>query len=234
MLSHLQIPLIFKTLEAPKFNVVVTRNTDVNNHLIIESTVTALSDLTIEANELVIHTAILERGIVAEEGLPSGTYNSVLKKMLPDAAGHNIGKVFNKGEIEQFSVTWEGKNIYDSDSLSIVVFVQNRVTKEIYQVVSVSAPETINILGVEDNYFGVESELILYPQPASDEIILQFDNKLKNNYTWKIVDQRGVTLERGKFVRGNKQTKIQTSQLPSGLYFMYVKVVIMKLLERNL
>ena len=217
--------IYIKTLEAPKFAIIVTPNTGgAGEPLMIETTVTALSDLQFEANELVVHSAVLERGIADKEGLPTGiVYNNVLKKLLPDAAGHNIGKIFNKGETEQFSVSWEGKNIYDSNNLSIIVFVQNRVTKEVYQVAQVAAPETNNILGVEDNDFGVESELILYPQPASDEVILQFDNKLKHNYTWKIVDQRGVTLERGRFVRGNKQTKIQTSQLPSGLYFMYVK-----------
>ena len=208
--------IIIKSLEAPKFNIEVTPSTIDNYLLTIDTKVTAISNQSFEADELVIHTAVIETAITQEGGIA----NNVLKKMLPDAAGHTIGKVFDKGAVEQFNASWEGKHVYDSSNLIIVVFVQNRVSKEIYQVAYVDAPVVKNreITGVED--FGVDSELIIYPQPASDEVILQFDNKLKHHYTWKIVDQRGVTLMRGKFDRGNKLVKIETSQFPSGLYFM--------------
>ncbi len=207
-----------KTLEAPKFNIEVISNVIEESLLTIDTKVTAVSGEIFEADELVIHTAVIETAITQEGGIA----NNVLKKMLPDAAGHTIGKVFDKGAIEQFNTSWEGKHIYESANLIIVVFIQNRVSKKIYQVAYLNAPITENIVtGIED--FGVESELIIYPQPASDEVILKFDSKLKHNYTWKIVDQRGVTLQRGKFNRGNRLTKIETSQFPSGLYFMYVK-----------
>ncbi len=208
-----------KTLEAPKFNIEVIPSVLDGHLLVVDTKVTAVSGEIFEADELVIHTAVIETSIT-EEG---GVANNVLKKMLPDAAGHTIEKVFDRGATEQFNVSWEGKHIYNSVNLIIVVFIQNRVSKEIYQVAYMDAPEVKNreITGIED--FGVESELVIYPQPASDQMILQFDSKLKHNYTWKIVDQRGVTLQRGKFDRGNRLTKIQTSQFPSGLYFIYVK-----------
>lgn len=59
-------------------------------------------------------------------------FYSVMKKLLPTAAGTVIGEL-NEGDYFAYSFSWEWANVYSVDQLDAIAWVQNPNTKEVYQ-----------------------------------------------------------------------------------------------------
>lgn len=59
-------------------------------------------------------------------------FYSVMKKLLPTAAGTVIGEL-NEGDYFAYSFSWEWANVYNVDQLDAIAWVQNPNTKEVYQ-----------------------------------------------------------------------------------------------------
>ena len=59
-------------------------------------------------------------------------FYSVMKKLLPSSSGEHLGDM-EAGDYFAASYTWELSNIYDMSQLSAIAWVQNTVTKEVYQ-----------------------------------------------------------------------------------------------------
>jgi hypothetical protein len=82
------------------------------------------------------------------------------------------------------------------------------------------------ITGTENNPIIEELRgLNIYPNPASKIVNLSSDIKFKHNYSWKLIDQRGVTVLQGNlnkdFSLGAQQ--IDVSNLANGIYFMGIQ-----------
>ena len=64
----------------------------------------------------------------------------------------------------------------------------------------------------------------IYPNPASKEINLQLDNTLLQQYSWKLIDQRGVTVLQGGLNRDLREPQqIDISGIANGIYFMAIQ-----------
>ena len=60
-------------------------------------------------------------------------FRSVMKKMMPDAAGTRYDKTWLPGDNETVNYSWNFTNVFDPDSIHVVAFIQDGTTKEIYQ-----------------------------------------------------------------------------------------------------
>ncbi len=60
-------------------------------------------------------------------------FKHVMKKFLPDVHGIIIPTNFSAGQSVSIDETWPLQNIYDSTQIAIVSFVQDTLTKEVYQ-----------------------------------------------------------------------------------------------------
>lgn len=60
-------------------------------------------------------------------------FYSVMKKLLPKAAGTVLGDELEEGDYFAYTFTWEMANIYDMSQLDAIAWVQNSSTKEVYQ-----------------------------------------------------------------------------------------------------
>jgi hypothetical protein len=94
-------------------------------------------------------------------------------------------------------------------------------------------------VGVSDHPLHAEIRNInVYPNPASKYINFSLENPLSGNYTYRIIDQRGITILEGD-VNHDLRTpqQVELNVLSNGVYFvqfktqdrvvMYKKVVVM-------
>lgn len=60
-------------------------------------------------------------------------FYSVMKKLLPKAAGTILGDSMEEGDYFAYTFTWELANIYDMSQLDAIAWIQDNGTKEVYQ-----------------------------------------------------------------------------------------------------
>jgi hypothetical protein len=77
-------------------------------------------------------------------------------------------------------------------------------------------------VGIADNPFYAEiGNIHVYPNPASKQINFALENPLTRDYTYRIIDQRGVTILEGE-LNHDLQTpqEVELTQLSNGIYFV--------------
>ena len=84
----------------------------------------------------VLRIAVIERDIIFCS--PPGTngethFEGVMKKMLPNATGTTLPATWTNGQTASFDFAWKLANVYDKNTLAVVGFVQNTLTKEVHQ-----------------------------------------------------------------------------------------------------
>ncbi|MDN5217379.1 PKD domain-containing protein, partial [Fulvivirgaceae bacterium BMA12] len=225
------------SLETPLFDINLTLPATSNSQLDIDAVITATPVIPPGFNEeLVVHTAIIETDVSGVEGIPAGiTYYNVMKKLLPDASGNTINRTWNVNDTETVSESWTVQRAYDPTKLAVIVFVQNKNTKRVYQAAYLKAPDkqNVTVTGIDDGN-GAFEDLIIYPQPASDHITLALSKSLQNRYTWKITDLRGVTVKNGSIERHEKGIDITTDTLTSGMYYIILEADDEEIIRRKI
>ena len=86
-------------------------------------------------------------------------FYNVMKKLLPDANGTFIGDLANQDQFS-YSFTWKTANVYDINQTGAIAWVQNYITKEVYQACK---PSTTSVPsnGSDDPFPDI------YPNPTS-------------------------------------------------------------------
>jgi hypothetical protein len=94
-------------------------------------------------------------------------------------------------------------------------------------------------VGIADNPLDAEIRNInVYPNPASKYINFELENPLSGNYTYRIIDQRGVTIMEGDLHHDlSSPQQVELNVLSNGIYFvqfrtqnrvvMYKKIAVM-------
>ncbi|MBL7922944.1 MAG: Omp28-related outer membrane protein [Bacteroidia bacterium] len=86
---------------------------------------------------LVLHTVLVEKEIafcVAPGSNGETEFYSVMRKMLPNAAGTAIGNSWTVGQTQNYTFTTAVPTyVYDKKELAIVAFIQDNATKEVKQ-----------------------------------------------------------------------------------------------------
>jgi hypothetical protein len=171
---------------------------------------------------LFIYAAIVEKQVLnAYSGAP--LFRNVLRKLLPDAAGMLVYKAWSQGSTETVNFSWDAMHIKDPSQLAVIVFVQDAATREIYQAV-IKEPDFVPevITGKEDN--DIQEKIIVYPNPASTQAYILFDNGASQAGEWYVYDVLGRTISSGKVQKGQKQIIIHTSTFAQGTYLLHVNL----------
>lgn len=163
-------------------------------------------------------------------------YFYVLKKMLPDASGTrltglNAGDqaLYNTVNVDStFINSLNGGKSFSwipdvtklhSDTLTVVVFLQNEATKEIYQAdyFDIAKPAAGVVTGIEP----IPSESIkVYPNPADQEFVIELPSAAKESMTIHLANQLGQLTEVGAFSEGEQSKKVSTHGLADGVYIL--------------
>lgn len=157
-----------------------------------------------------------------------GPLENVVRKHLFGADGRTINQDFpNAGDsrAEQADNVVLNVPITDSNNLSLLAYVQNKTTQEIYQAVLVPAPYKRGavIVGLEDSkHLTTLGGITVFPNPANGKLFLGVPADLPvDGYSWKLIDQRGVTVKQGDF--GNLVQDIRevsVADLANGMYIL--------------
>jgi hypothetical protein len=212
-----------RSLEDPFFDITIDELAATNNVLKLTLTYTYIDSVnTVTNTPVILHAALVESGVDGKK--------NYARKLLLQGEGKFIDKtkVWTKGEKEVLSIDYTiDVPIAYPDSLSIIAFVQNYNSTRILQsaIRKISSKIGSPVVGVEDSPALAEiAGLNIYPNPVSNTLNLQLENDLKNDYAWKMIDQRGVVVLEGNLNRdlSSPQT-VDVSRLADGIYFMAIQ-----------
>ncbi len=187
----------------------------VDNNIYVEAEVGLIDTALLEEN-LTLHIAIVEN--------ESAVYESVLKKMLPDAGGTSLIDLWDDNNSVMVYQSWSftPANFVSVDSLVLVAFVQNEDTKDVYQAAYVGFKDLLGS-GIFDTP-GRAGELnyLVYPNPASGEIYLKFDQVLKGNMQVHVFNEVGALVETNVLQKGTDLFSFDVANYKQGIYFIHV------------
>ncbi len=206
-----------RSLEDPQFIVTLdTVATNVDNTINPVLTLRSVNDHT---DPLLINIALVETNV-------GGNLN-VMRKLLYGPDGLTLTNAWTAGQpatIDRGAVEINVP-VLNPALLKMVAFVQNKNTREIYQAVTIDAPNKRGavIVGVQDDQ-PVEASLNdikLYPNPASQSVYMQLPGELPVGTMWKMADQRGVVVREGDFSNlADGVREVEIGSLPNGVYLV--------------
>ena len=154
--------------------------------------------------------------------LPNGTYTNVLRIITIDA---EIDSLFMEGNfIMEFSVVRTQFTWFAPDSkgpLLSIEILDNAGLGSIDTVAFYSSAES----GIIDGHPGPVSHLSVFPNPAEDHVVIEFNALQHTGISISIVNQVGQMMISKKTANdhtGSVSERIDVSTLPSGIYFAHI------------
>jgi hypothetical protein len=112
------------------------------------------------------------------------------------------------------------------DSLAVVAFIQDEITREVYQAAidlyPTNLPDQNIITEVEDP--SLASRIMVYPNPANDELHLVLPDAVRKGTPVLMVDSYGRAVHESSFEPGEKRKQIDTSDLAAGVYIIRIQL----------
>jgi hypothetical protein len=210
-------------LASPKFSISIDALQVIGNQLSFEANIVANEAM--DLGDYVVYTAIVEDS-VSYTGSQNLQIHSVVREMLPAASGLQMPRVWAQGDAQNRSLDWTfDPNICAPTRLQAVVFIQNQATSEVYQVAcSRDISVFLQALGAEisPNTTAQHEEAKtarLYPNPADNYFLVDFESPLNHGYTWQVTDALGRVLASEKTTIGQQQIQVYSQLWAAGLYY---------------
>ncbi|MCK4346262.1 MAG: PKD domain-containing protein, partial [Bacteroidales bacterium] len=209
--------LNLRSLVDPEFSIDLT--TEITNGSIsIDADITAIDS--IPAKDITVQIVVIEKEITLS-GEGTIVYESVLKKMLPDAGGTNFSQRWLPGETKNINTSWNMENVYDQEQIKVVVFVQNKTTKEVLQTTTDDTSSVSTGIFPQD-YNNTELAFKIYPNPTSGKTYLLFSRPLKGDYFLQIFSNLGTLIEKKALKNEVQYLVLDTENYQSGIYFIQI------------
>ena len=204
------------SLEIPIFKVELQVEY-LENSLEATATVTCTADTF--ASNLQLYMVVIEREVTAYTGLNQDTsFRSVVLDMLPTPAGRLLGNGWNMGKSETRSFTWDyAEYVEDIEDLSVVAFVQDRDNHTILQ--ADAKPHTPGV-GTKGKFNNLKS-MAVYPNPAIDNLYVNFGSEVGREGVLKIADLSGREVMHTDVRPGYSILYLDISRLSRGMYMIY-------------
>lgn len=189
------------------------------------NTVTVNADLTsfiaFAGSNTRFHIAIIEKSI---NNLPGGTTSQVVfthvsRKMLPNQTGSAVGNM-TVNQTQSFNFTHTLPNVFSTmDGLTVVAFVQNNTTLEVYQAAVADITTSVNNLDA--------FKTNIYPNPATDLVYINLENPANERVLVNVFNMHGQmvrTQDFGRLGADNQLIEFNNSDLMNGIYFYQIIV----------
>ncbi|HEY5692086.1 MAG TPA: PKD-like domain-containing protein [Cyclobacteriaceae bacterium] len=207
-----------RALVDPLFELALdTIPTSNSNTITVRLTITATQAFT---------APLLAQVVLVENNV--GSENNVVRKQLFGADGLTISTPWTLGQtlIQTKSDVAINVPVVNSNQLTLVGYIQNKNTKEIYQSVVISGPAKTGtvVVGLEDEPMDqLVSQITLYPNPANGQVNFALPVGNLEGYYWQIADQRGVIMIKGDFMQQIDYIQpVDISSLPNGVYHIII------------
>jgi hypothetical protein len=149
-------------------------------------------------------------------------YSSVVRQMLPDAAGNYISKIWVLNDSLKSVNIWNS-TLSSTAKLGVVAFLQEVNTNAILQSVYVKGQGNSGSTVITDvqNSIGINGEILVFPNPANNEvtILIVSDNERIEN--WSLIDNYGREIKSNKLNQGIS-ININTSEIENGIYMVRI------------
>jgi hypothetical protein len=208
-----------RSLVNPFFSISVASDT-LKGILTVHGKITALEK--VDAENLTLYIAVTEKKNTDHSGANGvTTFYNVFRKLLPDGGGINLQKNWLKNE--EFIIpaqSWKILKIKKASDIEVVAFIQNNITKEVYQ--AASQVRQILVTGVENHYAGLSKSFSIYPNPAVNKLTIGFSEKLTIDADIKIYDLQGLLVSAYKAGSGISEYTMDNLKLKAGIYLIRV------------
>jgi hypothetical protein len=208
-----------RSLINPKF--IISLDSAVSGGILtVSGKITALD--VVNSDNLTLYVAVTERINTNHTGANGETtFNNVFRKFVPDAGGISLNKNWLKGE--SFILpkkTWVIEKTLNLADIVVIAFIQNNVTKEVYQ--ASSQTNSNIVVGIEKLTNGKEDNFALYPNPANNRLTISFEKTLVRGADISIYDVQGTIIKSYKAGSGITEYTIESLGLKSGIYLIRV------------
>ena len=141
--------------------------------------------------------------------------------MLPSASGHKFEAALTQGDGMTVTNTWSTSEQYAQGTYSIIIFVQDELSRLVYQT-EIIEPTINTILGIEEelDLFGFAS----YPNPADTYLTFKVKNGVLKETTIVVYDQLGQQVKSTTMKIGSRQVEIQTGEWIPGMYYLQTEI----------
>ncbi|MBN2522929.1 MAG: T9SS type A sorting domain-containing protein [Bacteroidales bacterium] len=187
-----------------------------DNALTVNLDVEAAEDF--EEKALTVYVVIIERlikDVVGANG--EDRFESVVRDMLPNSQGTTLTRSWNAGDKEHMTFDWFFQDVFDEEELRIVAFIQDDITKEVYQAEIIN-PYGVN--GIEDIGSGDANRMDLYPNPAYTYVNVRLKEQLREPAIVKLTDYTGRVVYSKKLNPGEQLIHLPLERFDSGLYIV--------------
>ena len=172
-------------------------------------------------NNYSYHVVVIENittGNVATNGETS--FNNVMMNMNPTETGTAVTSLTAGSPINlNVTVPMAGTNVEQMGDLKVVIFVQDNDTKEVLQSAWLDVlPNSVADLDANGN--GISN---VYPNPASDNVTMEYTVAESQPVTWTMTNTLGEVVRTGvnqSANQGANQVSVETADLANGVYFM--------------
>lgn len=205
-----------ETLRDSKFSISLSSSL-LGNTIDITAQVYALENIPL--SQLTVHLAVVEQVITGVNGNNGETtFESVVKALLPDAAGTTIYQAWNAEEPRLIRETWHYQNVYDYDQLRVIAFIQDESTHEVYQ----AAIDTIGtIIGLDDLLSPPQpASFMVYPNPAHHNAFIVFRQETREAMSLEFFNNLGELIWVKHIPTGTRETSIPVETYPDGIYWL--------------
>ncbi len=200
-----------------------------NSGLEADSIIVEFSPLIdLSSRATVLHVLVVEQEVLTSlnngiGAVPSGEteFNYVLRSMLPNAAGTKFSSLLKDSQ-HRVALAWsEGSAFAPEDDMAVVVFLQDEITKAIYQsliVRDLSNPKVVT--AIEDPS---TNSFELYPNPADRQLTVSLPGVATKQTPMIMFDQMGKMVREIVFEKGEQSKQVDTAELAAGVYLIKVE-----------
>ena len=210
-----------RSLISPSFDINLEPTNVSDGILSVSGQLTALQAL--DVSNLTLYIAVVEKRVDSVYTGAAGekSFLNVFRKFIPDAGGLNLKKTWTKGEtLAVDEETWVIQGVLDNSDIEVVAFIQNSVTKELYQASSVLKPDIV--VGIEKPRKTDQVDFALYPNPAKHQLTIRFGEVLESDTDIFIYDFNGSIVRTFKTSSGETEFTIDDLGLRDGLYLIRI------------
>ena len=221
---------------APSTPITVVTQSSVDNSFTADINVIPLLDLKATTT---LHVLVLEDTVNIPNPKIDATkvttgethFEYVPRQMIPDAVGTKYpaatfkqGTQVHLGPGGSTNLTdkfkWTAAKPFDINKFTIVVFLQDEVTREIYQadLFRNITPPTSVVTAIEPTAENIH----VYPNPADGELTIELPSAAKETVSIRMANQLGQFTEFGSFAEGEQKKTIGTGGLTEGVYILQI------------
>ncbi len=207
-----------RSLINPKFSIAINSSVT-GGVLTVNGQLTALEDIT--SDNLTLYLAVTEKANDKYPGAGGVKFYNIFRKFIPDAGGISVKRSWIKGETFNISdKTWIIEKALNTSDIEVIAFIQNSVTKEMFQ--ATSQLEEDLIVGIKDLSAEHGIDFSLYPNPASNRLSVSFGESLKSETDIRIYDIQGTIVRSFRAGSGESEFTVDGLGLHDGIYLVRV------------